>query len=98
MSPLLDLFVTLLSMGEEGYLGLLKKRKEVYMYFQTKLKEFCEKRQVNGVYILVPILILILILVPNIFLLGIRILSFFTLLTTIFLWPLPLQITKSNRT
>ena len=47
MSPLLDLFVTLLSMGEEGYVGLLKKRKEVYTYFQTKLKEFCEKRQVG---------------------------------------------------
>lgn len=36
-APIVDLFVTLLQMGKETYLALLKERKEVYAYLKEKL-------------------------------------------------------------
>jgi O-phospho-L-seryl-tRNASec:L-selenocysteinyl-tRNA synthase len=42
-SPIIDLFITLLSMGENGYRRLLEERKRVLPIFQTKLSEICEK-------------------------------------------------------
>ncbi|EGC37855.1 hypothetical protein DICPUDRAFT_149505 [Dictyostelium purpureum] len=46
-SPILDVFITLLSMGKSGWSGLLKERKELLVYFQDQLgklaNEFNEK-------------------------------------------------------
>ncbi|KAK5583867.1 hypothetical protein RB653_005471 [Dictyostelium firmibasis] len=36
-SPILDVFITLLSMGKQGWLDLLKERKELLIYFNEKL-------------------------------------------------------------
>ncbi|XP_060566006.1 O-phosphoseryl-tRNA(Sec) selenium transferase-like [Ruditapes philippinarum] len=41
-SPSLDLFITLLSLGREGYKQLLKDRKDNYNYLQDKLKQCAE--------------------------------------------------------
>ena len=41
-SPSLDLFITLLSLGKEGYKKLLTDRKENYSYLQDKLKKCAE--------------------------------------------------------
>lgn len=41
-SPIVDLFITLLSMGRTGYLDLLKNRKLVYDYFKQRLKALAE--------------------------------------------------------
>eukprot|EP00898_Chlorokybus_atmophyticus_P008630 jgi/Chlat1/8769/Chrsp90S09246 len=38
-SPLLDLFITLLSMGKTGFLRLLEEREELYVYMKTKMSE-----------------------------------------------------------
>lgn len=37
-SPVIDLFITLLSMGQSGYSQLLEDRKKVYEYFKSQLK------------------------------------------------------------
>lgn len=37
-APIIDLFITLLAMGRNGYLALLKERKVVYEYFKEKLQ------------------------------------------------------------
>jgi len=43
-SPILDLFITLLSMGERGYKELLRHREEVLLpYFEQKLEEICNQ-------------------------------------------------------
>jgi hypothetical protein len=47
MSPLLDLFITFLSMGVTGYQEQLKKRKDVYLYFRKRLEELCKERDVS---------------------------------------------------
>ena len=41
-APIVDLFITLLSMGRSGYLDLLGNRKIVYDYFKQKLKALAE--------------------------------------------------------
>ena len=38
ISPVLDLFVTFLSMGKTGYKHLLEQRKENFQYFKQRLK------------------------------------------------------------
>lgn len=43
ISPCLDLFITFLSMGESGYLDLLKARKGFLAEFSQKLREVAEK-------------------------------------------------------
>ncbi|KAL9655535.1 hypothetical protein ABK040_002202 [Willaertia magna] len=44
MSPLLDLFITLLSMGEEGWLNVLERRNLLFNYFVKKIQvEVIEK-------------------------------------------------------
>lgn len=42
-APALDLFVTFLHLGVAGYQALLKERKELFAYFQTKLGAVAEK-------------------------------------------------------
>ena len=42
-SPILDLFITLLSMGISGYQTLLKKRQMLVEYFQEKMLEVADK-------------------------------------------------------
>ncbi|KAL6072106.1 O-phosphoseryl-tRNA(Sec) selenium transferase, variant 4 [Balamuthia mandrillaris] len=42
-SPVLDLFITLLSLGRNGYSRLLKERKENFGYFTSKLSEFASE-------------------------------------------------------
>ncbi len=39
MSPVLDVFVTLVSMGQPGYLGLLRQRAQVFEYLKKRLSE-----------------------------------------------------------
>jgi O-phospho-L-seryl-tRNASec:L-selenocysteinyl-tRNA synthase len=39
-SPIVDLFITLLSMGQNGYRQLLETRKELFEYMRSKLEEF----------------------------------------------------------
>ncbi|XP_033756838.1 O-phosphoseryl-tRNA(Sec) selenium transferase-like [Pecten maximus] len=39
MSPTMDLFITLLSMGSRGYKALVKQRKELYTYLKTSLSQ-----------------------------------------------------------
>eukprot|EP00049_Salpingoeca_infusionum_P001152 m.45598 g.45598 ORF g.45598 m.45598 type:complete len:507 (-) comp10891_c1_seq1:3571-5091(-) len=39
-SPVLDLFITMLSLGSKGYKALVKERKENFAYLTTQLKEF----------------------------------------------------------
>ncbi|EAL67325.1 O-phosphoseryl-tRNA selenium transferase [Dictyostelium discoideum AX4] len=39
-SPILDVFITLLSMGKQGWLNLLKERKELLIYFNEQLSKF----------------------------------------------------------
>lgn len=41
-APIIDLFITLLSMGQIGYKKLLKDRKDVYAYFKLKLNALAE--------------------------------------------------------
>lgn len=41
-SPIIDLLITLLSMGKDGLQKLYKERKENLIYFREKIKEFCE--------------------------------------------------------
>lgn len=41
MSPVLDLFITLLSMGEDGLLGLWKERQRLFVLMKEKLIAFC---------------------------------------------------------
>ena len=43
ISPCLDLFITLLSMGESGYLNMLKQRKELLNTFSSQLAEIAQK-------------------------------------------------------
>jgi len=42
-SPILDVFITLLSLGANGYKKYLKERKELYEHLQTKLQILCEQ-------------------------------------------------------
>ena len=39
-SPMVDLFITLVEIGKQGWLNLLKERKETYTKFVKKLEEF----------------------------------------------------------
>lgn len=41
MSPILDLFITLLSMGEDGLLSLWKERQRLFVLMKEKLTAFC---------------------------------------------------------
>ncbi|XP_038075876.1 O-phosphoseryl-tRNA(Sec) selenium transferase-like [Patiria miniata] len=41
-SPSIDLFITFLSLGANGYKKLLKERKEMYVYLQEELKNIAE--------------------------------------------------------
>jgi O-phosphoseryl-tRNA(Sec) selenium transferase, SepSecS len=41
MAPILDLFITLLSMGEDGLLGLWKERHRLLVLMKEKLNAFC---------------------------------------------------------
>jgi O-phospho-L-seryl-tRNASec:L-selenocysteinyl-tRNA synthase len=43
ISPVLDLFITFLAMGEEGYMALLRKRKEMVPGFKARLSALAEK-------------------------------------------------------
>eukprot|EP00823_Brevimastigomonas_motovehiculus_P006829 TRINITY_DN57_c1_g1_i2.p1 TRINITY_DN57_c1_g1~~TRINITY_DN57_c1_g1_i2.p1 ORF type:complete len:390 (+),score=81.25 TRINITY_DN57_c1_g1_i2:79-1248(+) len=43
MSPILDLFITMLSMGIEGYRSLLSTREQLFSYFQKQLRDLAEK-------------------------------------------------------
>jgi len=42
-SPVMDLFVTLLGMGQEEWTRLLKQRKQCYTLLYRSLDEFCQK-------------------------------------------------------
>ena len=42
-SPIVDLFITLLSMGLSGYKGLLQQRQNMLEHFQKRLSEVAEK-------------------------------------------------------
>ena len=42
-SPIIDLFITLLSMGRNGYTQLLKDRKDVYAHFKRQMSELASK-------------------------------------------------------
>ena len=44
MGPIMDLFITLLSMGKRKYLELIKERKENFVYFKSKLTEVLESK------------------------------------------------------
>lgn len=44
MSPLLDLFMTLLSLGAAGWKGLLQERKENFAWFQERFAQSAEKQ------------------------------------------------------
>ena len=44
MAPLLDVFITMLSMGAEGYRSLIQERKRVYTYFRSQLQTLCAAR------------------------------------------------------
>lgn len=44
MSPLLDLFITLLSLGKKGWKGLLQERKDNAAWFQERLNASAEKQ------------------------------------------------------
>ncbi|GAB5366575.1 hypothetical protein AAMO2058_001154900 [Amorphochlora amoebiformis] len=43
MAPVMDVFLTLVGMGEEGWKSLIAQRKENMKYFQTKLGEMAKK-------------------------------------------------------
>lgn len=43
ISPILDLFITLLSMGEVGYQSLLKDRRRLLPIFRQQLEDLCAK-------------------------------------------------------
>ncbi|XP_021371974.1 O-phosphoseryl-tRNA(Sec) selenium transferase-like [Mizuhopecten yessoensis] len=45
MSPTMDLFITLLSMGSKGYKTLVKQRKELHTYLQTSLSQCAAKHR-----------------------------------------------------
>jgi O-phospho-L-seryl-tRNASec:L-selenocysteinyl-tRNA synthase len=47
VAPILDLFITLLSMGETGYRNLLEERKRNLTVFQMKLSEFCGRHSLS---------------------------------------------------
>merc|ERR1711865_1304091 len=42
-SPTLDLFITMLSMGSNGYTSMLMKRKQLRTEFQTKFEQIAHK-------------------------------------------------------
>eukprot|EP00736_Rhodelphis_marinus_P011757 Rmarinus@m.21036 len=42
MAPILDMFITLLSMGRTGYQNLLKEREELFSYFRDRLRQVAE--------------------------------------------------------
>uniref|UniRef100_A0A336MY13 O-phosphoseryl-tRNA(Sec) selenium transferase n=1 Tax=Culicoides sonorensis TaxID=179676 RepID=A0A336MY13_CULSO len=42
-TPALNIFITLLSMGRQGYMNLVKERKELFLYMKEKLTELAEK-------------------------------------------------------
>lgn len=42
-TPSVDMFITLLSLGQFGYTKLLKQRKEIMEYLRSKLSEMAEK-------------------------------------------------------
>ena len=44
MSPILDLFITLLSMGEDGLINLWKERRRLFVLMREKLTVFCASR------------------------------------------------------
>ncbi|KAL0476662.1 O-phospho-L-seryl-tRNASec:L-selenocysteinyl-tRNA synthase [Acrasis kona] len=50
MSPILDLFVTLLSMGVKQWKALLKERIELLPYFKEKINALCVKHQESLLY------------------------------------------------
>ena len=41
-TPTMDMFITLLSLGVNGYKSLLKKRKELFAYLSEELKKCAE--------------------------------------------------------
>ncbi|PRP82443.1 O-phosphoseryl-tRNA(Sec) selenium transferase [Planoprotostelium fungivorum] len=43
VSPLLDVFITALSMGSSGYKSLLRERKEMFEFCKNKMREVMEK-------------------------------------------------------
>lgn len=43
MSPILDVFITLLSLGRDGLKGIRQRRKEIYPYLHGKLEELAAK-------------------------------------------------------
>ncbi len=47
ISPILDLFITLLSMGERGYQSLLQERRQLLPIFQSQLQDLCSKYQMQ---------------------------------------------------
>ena len=47
MAPVLDLFITLLAMGENGYLGLLNKRKRLVPVLKAGLQSLCDKHRLS---------------------------------------------------
>ncbi|KAF4649677.1 hypothetical protein FOZ61_001083, partial [Perkinsus olseni] len=44
MSPILDLFITLLSLGKSGWMAMLKKRRDMFKSFKTKLQQWTVQR------------------------------------------------------
>ncbi|KAF4733837.1 hypothetical protein FOZ63_013512 [Perkinsus olseni] len=44
MSPILDLFITLLSLGKSGWMAMLKKRRDMFKSFKTKLQQWTAQR------------------------------------------------------
>ena len=42
-TPTMDIFITLLSLGVQGYKRLLKKRKELFTYLSDELKKCAER-------------------------------------------------------
>ena len=46
-SPIVDLFITLLSMGVSGYKKLVKQRKELKFYLEEKMKEVANKHNLQ---------------------------------------------------
>jgi O-phospho-L-seryl-tRNASec:L-selenocysteinyl-tRNA synthase len=47
MAPILDLLITLLSMGENGYMDLLRERKRLLPILTAGLQALCEKHQLS---------------------------------------------------
>ncbi|EER10891.1 hypothetical protein Pmar_PMAR015694, partial [Perkinsus marinus ATCC 50983] len=44
MSPILDLFITLMSLGKSGWLSMLRKRREMFKDFKMKLQRWTLER------------------------------------------------------